>query len=585
MPKIFKYILFLLLLVQVVPAMASDTKSTASPASTRLSEADRRKFDYFFYEGLNLKASGKFDAAYDAFNYCLAIDSTASAVLYELSSFYVQLNRPDKSVEMLKRAVANSSDNFTYRMALASMSRSQGMYGEAADEYEKLVKDYPSKPELNYYLADALTQEGEIAKAIDAYDSLEQSIGMNEALSMQKYKLYNSLEQSDKAFKEIEKLADKYPMEARYRIMLGDLHLEKNDTVKALDYYKQAYAIDPANPYYIVSMANYYEAVGDKDAAETQIRNALINEQLDVDTKVAILSRYILKLQQTQKGTESANDLFRTLLEQHPEDTELKQMYGALLMAQGKNEEARFQFQLITEMEPDNAAAWQQLLSFALKSEDIPEVIRICTRCQELFPEAPEYYFYLGIAYYQQEKYQEALNTYYAGLNIIPAENVGLKSDFYGQIGDIYYQMKKMDQAYKSYDEALKYNDKNIVVLNNYAYFLSLDKKDLKKAERMSAMAVKLEPNNSTYLDTYAWIFFVQGNYSLAKIYIENALANDKTNSAELIDHYGDILFMSGEKEKAVEQWKKAKETGKESEVLNRKIAEEKYIEDTNIAQ
>ena len=585
MPKIFKYILFLLLLVQVVPAMASDTKSTASPASTRLSEADRRKFDYFFYEGLNLKASGKFDAAYDAFNYCLAIDSTASAVLYELSSFYVQLNRPDKSVEMLKRAVENSSDNFTYRMALASMSRSQGMYGEAADEYEKLVKDYPSKPELNYYLADALTQEGEIVKAIDAYDSLEQSIGMNEALSMQKYKLYNSLEQSDKAFKEIEKLADKYPMEARYRIMLGDLHLEKNDTVKALDYYKQAYAIDPANPYYIVSMANYYEAVGDKDAAETQIRNALINEQLDVDTKVAILSRYILKLQQTQKGTESANDLFRTLLEQHPEDTELKQMYGALLMAQGKNEEARFQFQLITEMEPDNAAAWQQLLSFALKSEDIPEVIRICTRCQELFPEAPEYYFYLGIAYYQQEKYQEALNTYYVGLNIIPAENVGLKSDFYGQIGDIYYQMKKMDQAYKSYDEALKYNDKNIVVLNNYAYFLSLDKKDLKKAERMSAMAVKLEPNNSTYLDTYAWIFFVQGNYSLAKIYIENALANDKTNSAELIDHYGDILFMSGEKEKAVEQWKKAKETGKESEVLNRKIAEEKYIEDTNITQ
>ena len=585
MSKILKYILFLLLLVQVVPAMASDTKSTASPASARLSEADRRKFDYFFYEGLNLKASGKFDAAYDAFNYCLAIDSTASAVLYELSSFYVQLNRPDKSVEMLKRVVVNSSDNFTYRMALASMSRSQGMYGEAADEYEKLVKDYPSKPELNYYLADALTQEGEIAKAIDAYDSLEQSIGMNEALSMQKYKLYNSLEQSDKAFKEIEKLADKYPMEARYRIMLGDLHLEKNDTVKALDYYKQAYAIDPANPYYIVSMANYYEAVGDKDAAETQIRNALINEQLDVDTKVAILSRYILKLQQTQKGTESANDLFRTLLEQHPEDTELKQMYGALLMAQGKNEEARFQFQLITEMEPDNAAAWQQLLSFALKSEDIPEVIRICTRCQELFPEAPEYYFYLGIAYYQQEKYQEALNTYYAGLNIIPAENVGLKSDFYGQIGDIYYQMKKMDQAYKSYDEALKYNDKNIVVLNNYAYFLSLDKKDLKKAERMSAMAVKLEPNNSTYLDTYAWIFFVQGNYSLAKIYIENALANDKTNSAELIDHYGDILFMNGEKEKAIEQWKKAKEAGKESEVLNRKIAEEKYIEDTNIAQ
>ena len=580
MPTLLKYIFLVLLMLAILPVKAADKKTVTPLKENRLSEADKRKFDYFFYEGLNLKTAGKFDAAYDAFNHCLAIDSTASAVLYELSSFYAQLNRPEKSVEMLRRAVANSSDNFTYRLALASMSRNLGMYGEASEEYEKLVKDFPGKPELNYYLADALTQEGEVGQAIDAYDALEQSIGMNEALSMQKYKLYNQLEQSGKAFNEIEKLADKFPMEARYQIILGDLHLEKNDTVKALGYYKKAHTIDPTNPYYVVSMANYYEAVGDKDAAETQIRSALTNEKLDVETKVGILSRYILKLQQTQKGTESANALFQTLLEQHPEDTDLKQMYGGLLAAQGKTDEARFQFQLITEMEPENVGAWQQLLQLALKSEDIAEVVRICTRCQELFPDAPEYYFYLGIGYYQQEKYQEALNTYYAGLNVIPAENTGLKSDFYGQIGDIYYQMKKMDQAYKAYDEALKYNDKNVVVLNNYAYFLSLEKKDLKKAERMSAQSVKLEPDNSTYLDTYAWIFFVQGNYTLAKMYIESALDKDKTNSSELVDHYGDILFMSGDKEKALEQWKKAKELGKVSEILDRKIAEVNYIEE-----
>ena len=245
---------------------------------------------------------------------------------------------------------------------------------------------------------------------------------------MQKYKLYNALEQNDNAFKEVEKLAAKFPMESRYQIILGDLHLEKNDTVKALKYYQKAHEIDPESPYYIVSMANYYEVVGNKDAAETQIRNALVNEKLDVETKVGILSRYILKLQQTKKGTESAKALFLTLLEQHPEDTDLKQMYGSLLVAQGKTDEARFQFQLITEMEPSNAAAWQQLLNLALKSEDIPEVIRICTKCQELFPDAPEYYFYLGIAYYQQEKYQEALNTYYAGINIIPTDPANYRS-------------------------------------------------------------------------------------------------------------------------------------------------------------
>lgn len=544
-------------------------------------QAEKRKFDYFFYEGLNQKLAGKYDAAFDLFNHCLAIDSTASAVLYELAFFNMQLNRPEKAVDMLRKAVQYTPDNFNYRMTLASISRSIGLFGEAADEYKKLTERYPDKTELNFYLGEALSQEGNIAEAIEAYDQLESAMGMNEALSQQKYRLYMELGQKEEAFKEIEKLAEKYPTVARYPLLLGDLHLENKELDKAYEYYQKAHAIEPANPYYIVSMSNYYEAKGDKEAAEQQIRSALVNEELDVELKVNILSRYIARLQQTKQDMASVNVLFEELIEQHPEDIDLKLMYGSFLStAQDKQEEARFQFQLVTEMEPDNQAAWQQLLNLALKAEDLPEVIRICQTCMGLFPEAPEYYFYLGIAYYQQEEYQKALDTYQAGVAIIPDENGMLKSDFYGQMGDIYYQIKKMDEAYASYDEALKHNPKNIVVLNNYAYFLSLDKKDLDKAERMSAVTIDMEPNNSTYLDTYAWIFFVKGEYALAKIYIEKALSNDKTNSSELVDHYGDILFMRGDKVKAVEQWKKAKELGKESEVLDRKIAEEKYIEE-----
>ena len=578
----FRQLSYWLSLWLLLPAglWASDVKTPVQASLNQLSPEQQRKFDYFYYEAANLKNAGKYDAAYDLFSYCLSLDTASSPVLYELAMFQLQRNRPEKAVEMLKSAVAHSDDNFTYRMTLAGLYRNLGMYGEASDSYEELVKRYPDKSELNYYLADALTQEGEIGAAIDAYNVLESTMGMNETLSLQKFKLYQTLKQPDKAFEEIEKLANKYPMNARYRLLMGDLHLENEETEKALACYQQAHEIDPDDPRYIVSMANYYDQTGDKEAAEQEIRDALVNEKLDVETKVGILSRYVQRLQQTQQGIENANSLFQTLLDQHPEDTELKLMYGSLLMAQQKEEEAKFQFQLVTEMEPGNAGAWQSLLNLALKGEDIPEVIRICTACMELFPNSPEYYFYLGIAYYQQEKYQEALDTYYAGVAIIPQENLGLKSDFYGQIGDIYYQMDRLPDAYKAYDEALKYNDKNVVVLNNYSYFLSLEKRDLKKAERMSGLCIKLEPDNATYLDTYAWIFFVQGNYTLAKIYIESALEKDTTNSAELVDHYGDILFMCGEKEKAVEQWKRAKELGKSTEVLDQKIERQEYIED-----
>lgn len=579
----FRQLSYWLSLWLLLPAglWASDVKTPVQASLNQLSPEQQRKFDYFYYEAANLKNAGKYDAAYDLFSYCLSLDTASSPVLYELAMFQLQRNRPEKAVEMLKSAVAHSDDNFTYRMTLAGLYRNLGMYGEASDSYEELVKRYPDKSELNYYLADALTQEGEIGAAIDAYNVLESTMGMNETLSLQKFKLYQTLKQPDKAFEEIEKLANKYPMNARYRLLMGDLHLENEETEKALACYQKAHEIDPDDPRYIVSMANYYDQTGDKEAAEQEIRDALVNEKLDVETKVGILSRYVQRLQQTQQGIENANSLFQTLLDQHPEDTELKLMYGSLLMAQQKEEEAKFQFQLVTEMEPSNEGAWQQLLNISLKGEDIPEVIRICTRCKELFPEAPEYYFYLGIGYYMQEKYQESLDTYYAGLKIIPEGNGVVKSNFYGQIGDLYYQMEKMDEAYKAYDEALKYNENNAPVLNNYSYFLTLDKKDLKKAERMAAQCIKLEPDNATYLDTYAWVFFVQGNYTLAKIYIENALSKDKTNSAELVDHYGDILYMSGEKDKALEQWKKAKEMGKDTDVLKQKIAKGIYMEDT----
>lgn len=574
------YILAILLSIASIGTSAiAGIKVKQQTTKNTLSQAEQRRFDYFFYEGIKLKSSGNYDAAYDAFSHCLSIDSTASAALYELSSFYAQMNKPEKSRNMLLKAVENDPTNFTYRVGLASLSRNIGMYGEAVEEYKKLVNDFPDKPELNYYLADALTQQGEIGKAIDACNKLEEAIGMNETLSMQKYKLYTQIHEDNNAFHEIEKLADKFPDESRYRTLLGDLYLEKNDTVKALACYQQAHAADPESPYYIVSMANYYEVTGNKEAAESEIRDALVNEKLDIDSKVGVLSHYIMLQQQTNQDPQKVNSLFQTLLEQHPEDINLKQMYASLLISQNKTEEARFQYQLITEMEPQTESAWQQLLTIAMKDDSIPEMLRICKKCRQLFPTSAEYPFYEAVAYYQQNKYEEALKILLDGVKLVPANNPTLKSDYYGQIGDIYHQLRKSEESFKAYDESLKYNENNVVVLNNYGYFLSLERKDLKRAERMSGKCLSQEPGNSTYLDTYAWILFTEGSYSLAKSYIESAISKDTTSSAALLDHYGDILYMNGEKEKALEQWKKARENGKKSKTLNKKIAQGIYIE------
>lgn len=552
-------------------------------ARNRVSDEDdfarRKKFDYFFLEGLNLKTAGKYDASFEMFRHCLTIDSTSSAALYELSSYYIQLNQNDKAIELLKKCIAYSPDNEEYHGILATLLFNNDMFGEAADEYELLVKMSPSKLELKYFLAESYSRMGEISKAIEIYNVMENEMGINEAISMEKYRLYMTLEKKEEAFNELVRLVEKYPSEPRYQIILGDLYLQQNDTEKALKYYTKAHETDPQSPYYPVSMANYYDRTGQSDSAKKQINEALINERLDVNTKLNILARYIIMLQRSKQDFESANTLFTTLIEQHPDELRLKLAFGEFLASQKKFDEARFQYQLVTEIEPENIDAWQQLLKVAVQQEDMDEILRISQKCKLLFPEEFIFQFYVGIMYAQKGEYQAALETMDTLLVHIPSDNKLLMSDIYGQRGDIYFRLKDIDNAFDAYEKALKYNDKNIGVLNNYAYYLSLLKKDLTKAERMSALSIKMEPDNPTYIDTYAWIFFVQGNYALAKIYMEQAVS--KSKSAELYDHYGDILYMSGEKEKAVEQWVKAKEAGKKSPTLEKKIDEQKYYEET----
>ena len=548
-----------------------------------LSYEDQHKFDYFFLDALRLKHKGEHTNAFNLLQYALQIDSTSSAALYEISHFYLFLKKEDRALEALKKAVAYAPDNFEYKLALASLSRDLRKNKEAIALYEVLIKENPQNPELYYFLSNLYLKQQEPDKAIEALNGLENNMGINEAVSLQKYKLYKVLDKNDEALEEIETLANRFPMEARYQILIGDFYLEDNQSDKALIYYEKAARIDPNDPYYFIAMSNYYEAEGDNEAATREIEKALKNPDLDIETKLGVLGRYIDELNWATEDQRTANALFETLMEQHSQDKELNRMYGQFLLLQGKTEEAKFQFQVVTEAMPDDIRAWTQLLDLVVKEGNPDEIIAMCQGALVYFPGVPEFYFYEGTAYFLKKEYRQALDSYQAGLDLTPADNKPLLSSFSGQIADIHYQQENRQEAFEFYDKALQYNDKNIVVLNNYAYYLSLAKEQLDKAERMAAAAVQLQPGNSTYLDTYAWVFFQRANYSLAKFYIESAISKNNQPSGEILEHYGDILYKTGNTDKAVSEWEKAlplKEAEKENtDLLKKKIADKTYYE------
>jgi tetratricopeptide (TPR) repeat protein len=573
-----KYLIITLFLLIIsfrnAPCSVPDSTSTCP---------DSRKTDYFFLEALKLKSGGKHTAAFQALLHCLETDSTSAAAHYEMANYCLFLKQANLVVEHLEKAVRYSNGNFDYKLALANVSRELGMNGEAIGAYEELIAKHPEKPELNYYLSDLYAKTGNTEKAIRALDVLEENIGMNESLSTRKYRLYAAMEKQEEANLEMRKLAAQYPMEARYSLMMGDLYLEQDKPEEAYEYYQKARRTDPENPYYTVSMAGYYEYIRDTEAAKQQIDSALKNTRLDVETKLGILTRYISALQQAKKDTKGVDALFRTLLEQHPQETDLNMLYGNYLMAEKMTDEAKFQYRIVTEIAPDNETAWRQLLGIALKEEKNDDCLAVCRSAQVYFPESPEFYFYEGVALSLQKAYRDALAIFEKGVAFVAKDDRELLSDFYGQMGDMYYQLKDREKAFESYETALKHNEKNAGVLNNYAYFLAINRDDLNKAERLSVETIRIQPDNSTFIDTYAWIFFLRKNYTLAKFYIESAISKGGDKSAEIIDHYGDILYFTGDHSKALEQWIKALEMGKDTETVRKKIKEGIYYEDTAV--
>ena len=219
------------------------------------------------------------------------------------------------------------------------------------------------------------------------------------------------------------------------------------------------------------------------------------------------------------------------------------------------------------------------LLGEAVNKQDYDWVIDICQTGTEANPDMLEFYYYLAVGYNQTQRTDSVITVCQRALQHVTEDSESnVVSDFYAILGDAYHSKNMMSETYEAYEKSLEYNSNNIMALNNYAYYLSLERRDLDRAEEMSYKTVKAEPNNATYLDTYAWILFEKANYEQAKLYIDQALQNDDSLSAEVLEHCGDIYFHTGDVDKAVEFWQKAKENGSTSTTLDRKIRQKKYI-------
>ena len=548
-------------------------------------------FDYFFLEAEKCRLAEDYSSAMDLYRHCLDLNPEAPEALYQMGLLHLFLRSDSLGTAYIRQACERDANNPYYLETLAAYYLSKRDAEQAIPVLERMASLQPRRSDILSQLVQLYNTVDDTDKAIGALNRIELLEGTNPQISVEKFRLYKEKGQLDSAFVQLQTLCDNAPHDMNLRIMVGSLYIEAGDTLKALEIYDEVRRQEPTNNNLQVAMIDYYHDIGNIERYNQMRDSVLFLPDSPPPLRVLLLKSYISDVQRDSTYAPRLDAAFDTLLARPQENSEMLIMKAAWQLYSKQPQEAVCQtMRQVLDVEPGNETALSQLLQYYAEQNDEKGVEDISRRGLNYHPEEIAYAYYLGMALAEQKKLADATEVLQQGLRV-RTEFVSphLVSNVFAVLGDIYYQQQMEQQAFAAYDSALVYKDDNIMCLNNYAYYLSLKGEQLDKAEEMSYRTIRQEPDNITYLDTYAWILFKKEDYAHARSYMDKVVNPEKTDEelladeqlqGNLIEHAGDIYALLGETETALRLWKLAKEKddGTCTPQLKKKLKRKKYL-------
>ena len=541
-------------------------------------EKDNFKYNSCLFGALKEKSLENFEEALRQFQKCIKLDEKQALPFYESALINKNQGNLELAEEQIKIATTLEKKNRWYQLAYADILFSNQDFKNAAVQYKKLILREPGNEELYFKLSDIYIYSNNFKEAIRIYDDLESYKGIDKTLSMQKHKLYRELNDIKGAINEMSAILTAFPNDIEAMEILSELYLLNDEKNKAFELFKRLAILAPNNGRIHLTLADYYRENGDNKKSYNELKLAFKSIELNIDTKVRILVSYyqLIALNEDMEG--QAYELVDILIETHPEDLKVRAVFGDILYTNNQYQEAKEQYSIILEKDKSKSQIWGQVLFIQAEQNDFEGMLKTSKEALEYFPTDPLFYYFNGTSNKWFKNYDSAIKSLKIGIEFV-VENQNLLLEFYSSLADVYHTTKQHKISDEYYEKALDIDPNNVLILNNYAYYLSVRKINLEKAKEMSFRCNELEPDNGTYQDTYAWILYELKEYELAKEWLLKALLNGSDKSAVVVEHYGDILYKLGEIDEAIHQWKKAKELGGASDFLNQKIEEGKLYD------
>ena len=495
-----------------------------------------QQVESYLVDAVSLYSNGEYRQAKDRLETLSALAPKDDAVWYYLALSEAGLQDFSSARKHLEQAISLDGGNFWYRRTLARLYLTQGETELGIEMFEDLVKDFPDKEELSFELLNLYLRQGAFEKALSAMDEVETQRGPSESIAQTRYEIYRQLDRPEEAVAALEKFNKDYSSPS----ILSTLG----------DYYLSEYQDSFFHPFGRYLLYTFFQS--EDVPAETKalyIRNLTRS----IDPKL---------LQLHQEEYDTAVQEIATL---HPTDSTVLSTVAGYYYSTGRTQEAGKWFKEVADQYPESLShtvTYLQYLTIEGRWEELRD------RSLSAFDRFRELGFldFANQANYQLEDYDAIIGNCQYLLTNYPKDKDLCKSAL-AMKGDAYYSKGDAKQAFKAYDQALKIDPSYAPVLNNYAYYLSLTGKNLKKAYTMSKKTVEAEPDNATYLDTFAWILHLQGKDLEAKPFFKHAMLYGGKDSAVMLDHYAEVLYALGEYDLARSYWNQAKNKNQDGEV------------------
>ncbi len=559
-----------ILIIILLSAFANNMSAQSTDAAQNIGMKDVRKNATFFSNGLQSKYNGDTQAAISNFEQALVFMPDDAASMFELSHQYAIAGRNEDAFNMAKKAAKLDKDNKWYQLNLADFYKRFEQYDELIELFENLSEKYPDDIDILSELIDDLLAAEQYDKALKQLDILEKQVGYNEVINTQRVEIYKRQGKTKDVIAELQKMIQANPENSRNYSMLAQVYMDAGDEKEAMKMYEKVKATNPDDPYINVSLLEYYEKAGQDEKAFNELLAAIRNKNLDLTTKTNIYEYWFKKKETSGRVDEQARKAGEAFIETYPDNKIGYVIMGSFYINNNDIVKSNEMYNKALQCDSTDFISWQNMIINEAQLNDYNAVLAHSLKAIGYYPMQPVFYWFAGNASVHFEKNADAITYLEKGRKFVA--DAELLSNFDSFLGDLYHQTGEEEKAYSAFQRVLSHQPDNVLVLNNYAYYLSLDSKDLDKALEMSRHAVELMPKDANYLDTYAWVLYKMGRYAEAEKQMKKVMEFQKEPSGTVFEHYGDILYRLDKKEEALKYWNKALKTGTYSDKLEKKL-------------